>query len=86
MLKTPRCYERKCKHFRGVMNPDPEDERAERVVCAAFKEIIPDDIAYGDNLHTKPVPKQGNEIVYEREAPDADAAEKIADLIARDGA
>lgn len=66
-LKTPRCYERRCKHFLGVRNPTPDDESGERVFCHAFEESIPDEIAYGDNLHLKPLPRQGNDIVYERE-------------------
>lgn len=48
----PRCYTRKCVHFEGVAG----DDMAPVVVCKAFPKDIPDEIAYGDNLHTKPFP------------------------------
>lgn len=54
MLAEPNCSKRKCKHFAGVAQPDGT-ESSERVVCRAFPDKIPDDIAYGDNLHLKPV-------------------------------
>jgi hypothetical protein len=37
---------------------------SERVVCKAFPERIPDEIAYGDNLHLEPF-KGDNGIQYE---------------------
>lgn len=55
MLREPRCSTRSCRHFKGVAQPS-ETEVGERVVCAAFPEGIPDEIAYGDNPHTKPYP------------------------------
>lgn len=70
MLRTPRCFERQCRHFRGVNQPD-ETEFTERVVCAAFPDRIPDEIAYGDNLHLQPYPgDQG--IQYEKGPFDID--------------
>lgn len=50
MLPEPQCLKRGCKHFIGVEQKG-EDETTERVVCAAFPDGIPDDIAYGDNKH-----------------------------------
>lgn len=32
--------------------------------CKAF-EIIPDEIIFGDNDHTKPLPNQKNDIIFE---------------------
>jgi hypothetical protein len=32
--------------------------------CAAFPEKIPDEILEGDNMHKKPLPDQGNDIVF----------------------
>lgn len=55
MLATPRCFERQCRHFIGVSQPDGT-ELTERVVCAAFLNGIPNEIAYGDNLHLQPFP------------------------------
>jgi len=67
MLETPRCFTRSCKHYTGVYQPD-ETEMTERNVCEAFPEQIPDEIAYGNNLHLKPLKDQSNTIVYEKEA------------------
>jgi len=64
MIAEPRCFTRGCKHFIGVSQPDGE-ETSERVICAAFEEQIPDDIAYGNNLHTVTLVGQGNKIVFE---------------------
>lgn len=55
MLQEPQCSKRNCKHFRGVKQDD-EEERTERVVCAAFPDGIPEAIAYGQNLHLSPYP------------------------------
>lgn len=51
MIAEPRCFTRKCKYFIGVKNDG--DETTERVVCKAFPDGIPEDIAYGDNDHFK---------------------------------
>lgn len=53
MLREPRCFARQCKHFLGVNDVNQEVEQL--VVCKAFPEGIPDEIAYGDDLHLKPV-------------------------------
>ena len=62
-LAEPRCYTRKCKHFIGVKNDG--DETTERVVCKAFPDQIPNEIAYGDNPHTKSF-SGDNGIQYEK--------------------
>ena len=54
MLAMPNCAFRNCKHFIGRKNDG--DEMTERVCCKAFPGKIPDGIAYGKNLHTKPYP------------------------------
>ena len=64
MLATPRCFERNCKHFTGVSQPDGTEE-SERVVCAAYPEGIPNDIAYGRVLHLSVRDDQDNDIVFE---------------------
>ena len=43
-----------CKHY----NP-------ETGTCKAFPNEIPNEIYLGDNDHSKPLPGQGNEIVFE---------------------
>jgi len=56
MITVPACYFRDCKNYIGaVNNSDPFDESKEFCACEAFPDGIPDDIAYGDNLHEKPV-------------------------------
>jgi hypothetical protein len=62
----PNCFERKCKHFLGIYQPDEESEAGQTVNCKAFPVGIPHDIAYGDNKHLVKFPGQENDIVYER--------------------
>lgn len=33
--------------------------------CSAFSDIIPDEVLNGENDHTKPLPDQENDIVFE---------------------
>ncbi len=65
MILEPRCRKRGCRHFDGVIQPDGT-EVTEMVVCTAFPNGIPDEIAYGANLHLEPLPNQGNDIVFEK--------------------
>lgn len=51
--QKPICFD--CKHY--DINSG---------TCAAFPVEIPDDIYLGDNDHSKPLPEQGNEIVFEK--------------------
>ena len=64
MLDTPECYKRKCNHYLGIKNNG--DELTERPYCKAFKDQIPDTIAYGNNKHLKPISSQNNNIVFEK--------------------
>ena len=66
MLAEPKCWTRKCKHYIGVIQPDGT-ELTEINSCKAFPKGIPVKIAYGNNLHSKPLKDQDNEIVYEKE-------------------
>lgn len=65
MLDEPNCYTRKCKHFIGVEGGCTEGY--EYLVCEAFPDGIPDEIAYGNNKHLTSFAGQLNEIVYEGE-------------------
>ena len=65
MLQEPKCFTRKCKHYLGVIQPDGT-EMTETNYCKAFPESIPNEIAYGDNDHTKPFPGD-NGIQFEEE-------------------
>jgi len=57
MLLEPECRKRRCKHYLGVKNDsEPFDESKERNYCEAFPDGIPEEIAYGDNLHLTPFP------------------------------
>ena len=61
-LIEPKCFIRKCIHFDGVKAISELNHKA---VCKAFPKGIPDEIAYGDNLHTKPFPGD-NGITFEQ--------------------
>ena len=67
-IKKPNCFERKCKHFLGIYQPEQYkgSERGQTVNCKAFPVGIPHDIAYGDNKHLVKYPGQDNDIIYER--------------------
>jgi len=65
-LQEPRCFTRNCVHFVGVKNRIEGDDLSHVNFCNAFPDGIPDDIAYGDNLHTEPLKNQGNEIVFKK--------------------
>lgn len=69
MLQQPQCWNRQCRHFQGISQPG-DDESLEHFVCKAFPNGIPDDIAFGDNPHTKPV-EGDNGIQYEKGPYDA---------------
>ncbi len=56
---------RRCKHYIGVYQPDGT-EMTERVICKAYSDRIPDDIAYGNNKHLRVRDDQDNEIVFEK--------------------
>jgi hypothetical protein len=63
MIAEPKCYSRGCQHFMGVSRPDGT-EASERAVCKAFPDGIPDEIAYGDDLHTKVKDGQVGQYVF----------------------
>lgn len=65
MLATPKCYERHCKYYLGVIQPDGT-ELTETNYCKAFPDGIPYEIAYGSNKHTEVIDGQENEIVFEK--------------------
>ena len=64
MIETPTCFTRNCKFYLGVKQNN-EDEATERNYCKAFPDMIPYEIAYGDNKHNKPFPGQNNNIIFE---------------------
>uniref|UniRef100_A0A6M3LGD2 Uncharacterized protein n=1 Tax=viral metagenome TaxID=1070528 RepID=A0A6M3LGD2_9ZZZZ len=65
MLMEPKCFNRQCSNFLGVI--EVVNERDQKVICKAFLGGIPLSIAYGDDLHLKPIIGQDNNIVYEKE-------------------
>lgn len=66
MITEPNCRKRNYVHYIGIINDDG-DETTERPACEAFRNGIPDEIAYGDNKHLKKHPDQDNDIVYEED-------------------
>lgn len=65
MLAEPRCFIRNCVHYRGATWFGDEEE-TENNFCNAFPEGIPEEIAYGDNLHLQPLKNQKNDITFEK--------------------
>ncbi|MCP4149820.1 MAG: hypothetical protein GY757_18895 [bacterium] len=67
MLIVPRkstCIkDDRCKHFKGVKQPDGT-ERNEFYYCAAFPDGIPIGILTGEFNHRRKYPGQKNEIVF----------------------
>lgn len=66
MILEPICLKRNCKYYIGISQPDGI-EKTEIPICEAYPKGIPDEIAYGDNLHTEPLEEQDNDIVFEKE-------------------
>lgn len=58
MIKEPICFF--CKHF--IEGKDYK--------CQAFPDGIPNDILFDKNDHSKPLPDQKNEIVFEKKEKD----------------
>jgi hypothetical protein len=52
LIVEPICFS--CKHY-----------DIDKGTCDAFLEEIPDEIYLGDNDHSKPLPDQKNDIVFE---------------------
>lgn len=67
-IPSERCLG--CQHYLGskIFNEiDTETEFQEGdflPYCKAFPEGIPEEISIGENLHTEPLPEQGNDLVY----------------------
>jgi hypothetical protein len=66
MLAECTCYERQCKWYVGIIQPDGT-EMTETNMCGAFPDGIPDEIAYGDNKHDKELEGQTKPYVYEKD-------------------
>jgi hypothetical protein len=68
MISEPRCSVRHCIHLKGVKELDAELGEASQVpYCDAFPNGIPEEIAYGRDLHLTKHPGQDNDIVYEKD-------------------
>lgn len=65
MLAECNCCKRQCKWYVGIIQPDGT-ELTEANMCGAFPNGIPDDIAYGDNLHNKQMKGQDKPYTYEK--------------------
>ena len=69
-IEDTECENRKCKHFMGYIrdskSEDGYDAEALIPICSAFRDGIPDEIAYGANLHLLPFNGDSN-IVYEKD-------------------
>ena len=59
----------KCKNFIGIKD-EPFKNNIEpdyQITCRAFPNGIPDEILSGETDHTKPLPNQKNNIVFEED-------------------
>jgi hypothetical protein len=65
MIGTPKCYERGCVHFLGVDQPDGT-EMTERVICEAYPNGIPVEIAYGNDSHLELRGDEENPVAFEK--------------------
>ena len=69
MMLEPKCWKRGCKFFINILSDGQEVK--ERLICKAFpkgSKGIPEDIAYGHNLHLQKHPEQKNDILFEKES------------------
>lgn len=66
MLFAPTCKLRGCFYFKGAVQPDGT-EKTEIIICEAFPQGIPNEIAYGENLHLHPVAGQVGTFVFKKE-------------------
>ncbi len=66
MILPPKCFERKCRHYEGIIQPDGT-EVGERPACPAFPDGIPDNIAYGNDPHSRVHPDQVGAFIFVRE-------------------
>lgn len=73
MILEPRCSKRHCRHLSGILQPTGEEPGGEFPYCPAFPTGIPQDIAYGDNLHLTDDPRQVGRVVFEPYPEDDDA-------------
>jgi hypothetical protein len=64
-IPPPNCWKRRCKHHIEIYQPDGK-EPGETVVCDAFPKGIPQEIAYGSNLHGEVHPEQVGDFVFEK--------------------
>jgi hypothetical protein len=67
MMEEPKCSKRNCIHFLGIRYLDKQrGESSEVTYCLAFPNGIPNEIAYGDNEHLRPV-EGDNGIQFEKD-------------------
>lgn len=62
MIRVPKCYIRKCRHYKGVKQVG----NAEVPFCLAFPNGIPHDIAWGGNGHLRPVKGQTDKFTFSK--------------------
>jgi len=68
MIRGPECGIT-CKNYIGVKEFGESVEEDERCICKAFPDGIPLDKIELPEDHKKPLPDQGNDVVYEKRVP-----------------
>lgn len=59
MMEEPNCSKRGCKHWLGFLDPTGQGVEGTVPFCVAFPDGIPDNVAWGDNPHTRPIDGDG---------------------------
>ena len=62
--KEHNCIKRECVNYIGEFGN--VTETWSKHFCKAFLSGIPDEIAFANNIHLKPLKNQGNKIVYRK--------------------
>jgi len=65
MIGPPKCWDRGCIHYTGIIQPDGT-ELTECPACKAFPDGIPDEITDGSNLHLTVYEGQTGLFIFEK--------------------
>jgi len=76
MKTKPNCFKRKCKHYLGVVLPD-SDGSPIRYFCKAYPNKIPDEIAFGNDLHLTKRKDQEGEFIFIKGNPKPTTFKKV---------
>ncbi len=64
-IEEAKCFNRECLHLLGIKLMEGKG-LVPQYFCEAFSNGIPEEIAYGNNLHKVPFEGQKNKIVFKK--------------------